>query len=260
MERRSSMDAVEGSSPIRYVRTPKPIVFPVEAEVPEGRRHLKLRTFLFTTFERAFGARAAIGSEQFVYFRASDARRCLAPDLFVRLAAPNDDFDIWKTWERGAPELGVEIVSPLERRPGGRAAVCGGPPGWSSSGEPERSWESKLADYHEAGFVEVVRFDADALAGARLRVWDRVDGDLVERLVEGDRTPCATLGGHWVVAPVGPYPAGLRLEDPSGALWPSPEEAEARAEAERIEAEALRARAEARVAELEAELKRRGQK
>ena len=225
------MDALAGSSSlVRHVRAPTPLVFAVEADVPESRRHLMLRTFLFTTFERAFGGGAAIGSEQFLYFRASDPRKCLAPDLFVRLAESRDDFDNWKTWERGAPELGVEIASPNER-----------------------PWEEKLADYHEAGFVEVVRFDADASAGARLRVWDRLEGDLVERVVEGDRTQCSVLGGHWVVAPVGAYPVGLRLEDPGGALWPSPEEAA-------VQADALRARAEARVAELEAELARRGGK
>jgi hypothetical protein len=46
----------------------------------------------------------------------------------------------------------------------------------------------------------VVRFDCDASEGARLRVWDRVEGDLVERVVEGDRTPCTVLGGVGEVA------------------------------------------------------------
>jgi hypothetical protein len=67
-----------------------------------------------------------------------------------------------------------------------------------------------------------------------------VDGDLVERVVEGDRTPCAVLGGTWVVAPTAGYPVGLRLEDERGELWLSGVEA-----------------AERRVVELEAELGRR---
>lgn len=55
----------------------------------------------------------------------------------MRLDAPNEDFDSWRTRERGAPHQGVEIASPHER-----------------------PWEEKLADYHEAGFDEVVLFDA----------------------------------------------------------------------------------------------------
>lgn len=70
------MDALAGSSSlVRHVRAPTPLVFAVEADMPESRRHLMLRTFLFTTFERAFGGGAAIGSEQFLYFRASDPRK-----------------------------------------------------------------------------------------------------------------------------------------------------------------------------------------
>jgi hypothetical protein len=34
-----------------------------------------------------------------------------------------------------------------------------------------------MSAYHELGVKELVRFDADAPEGARLRVWDRVDGD-----------------------------------------------------------------------------------
>ncbi len=194
---------------LRHVRAPAALVFPVGAEVPESRRHLKLRTFLFTTFERAFGGHAAIGSDQFVYFRASDPRRRLAPDLFARVGAKNEDFDTWKTWERGAPQLAVEIASPNER-----------------------PWRDKLADYHDAGFVEVVRFDADAAEGARIRVWDRIEGDLVERVVEGDRTPCTVLGGAWVVAPIPDYAVALRLEDASGVLWLSADERVVALEAE----------------------------
>lgn len=43
---------------LRYVREPEPIRFPEEAEVPEGKRHLVLRTFLF----RLLHARAAAES------------------------------------------------------------------------------------------------------------------------------------------------------------------------------------------------------
>ena len=53
----------------------------------------------------------SVGSDQFVYFDASDARRCLAPDAFSKRGVPFDLFESWKTWERGVPELCVEILS-----------------------------------------------------------------------------------------------------------------------------------------------------
>ena len=58
--------------------------FPVSAEVPEHRRHLRLRTLLFQFLEHAFAAVAAVGSEQFVYWDPSDPRACLSPDAFLR--------------------------------------------------------------------------------------------------------------------------------------------------------------------------------
>ena len=83
----------------------------------------------------------------------------------------------------------------------------------------------------------------------------------MERELEGERTPCLTLGLHWKVCPVEGQPVGLRLADDAGRLLEVPEEAEARArqeaEAARKTADAARETAEARVRELEAELARR---
>jgi hypothetical protein len=101
--------------------------------------------------------------------------------------------------------------------------------------------------YHELGIKELVRFDPEGSEGRRLRTWDRVREDLVERRIAGDRTPCLTLGLNWIVCPIEGQPAGLRLVDDDARLLEAPEEAEARA----------RAIAEARVRELEAELERR---
>ncbi|HKQ70473.1 MAG TPA: Uma2 family endonuclease [Polyangiaceae bacterium] len=223
---------------LRHRRAPSPIVFPVEAEVPEGKRHLRLRTFLFQLLEFALGQESSIGSEQFVYWNARDPRRCLAPDVFVRLGVPDSTFDTWKTWERGgAPELAVEIVS--------------------RSDAPDEPWDDKLERYHELGVRELVRFDPKAPEGARIRVWDRVQEDLVEREVEGDSTPSTTLRLYWVVAPIEGLEVGLRLaEDVEGTkLLLSRTETEA--QARQAEAQARQA-AEARVAALEAELRRRG--
>jgi hypothetical protein len=88
MERRSMSTWTTGE----YERPSQPLVFPEEAEVPESKRHLALRTVLFSFLEGAFGDRAAIGSEQFVYFDSADPRRCVAPDALVRLGAENDGF------------------------------------------------------------------------------------------------------------------------------------------------------------------------
>ena len=109
---------------------------------------------------------------------------------------------------------------------------------------------------------ELVRFDPEAAEGERLRVWDRVREDLVERQLGDDRTPCLSPGLNWAVCPVEAEPVGLRLIDDEGRLLEVPEEAEARHAAEarareasaeaRAQSEAQgRAAAEARVRELE---------
>ena len=127
--------------------------------------------------------------------------------------------EVWKTWERGAPELVVEITS--------------------RSDQERWPWEEKLGRFHEMGSREVVRFDPEAAPGQRLRVWDRVEGDLVERVVEGDASPCLVLALWWEVAPLEDIGHALRLaRDVQGRdLLPTPVEA-----------------AERRIAELEAEL------
>jgi Uma2 family endonuclease len=224
-----------------YVRAPRPIHFPEEEAMPEGYAHLVVRTFLFRLLSFALGPTHSVGSEQFIYWLASDPARKLSPDVFVRLGVPQRAFGSWKTWEHGgAPDLAVEIVSPNE-----------------GDGIP---WDDKLARYHELGVKELVRFDPDAQEGRRLRVWDRVDEDLVERRVADDRPVCMTLAMTWIARPI-PMPAGqgellgLRLVDGDGAVVETPEEAEARGR--QVEAEA-RAAAETRVRELEEALQRRG--
>ena len=225
---------------LRYVRAPEPIVFPDEAEVPEGKRHLILRTFLFRMLSFALGPAHSVGSDQFVYWNARDNRRQLSPDVFVKLGVPDASFGSWKTWERGVPDLAIEIISPNE---GDGVA-----------------WDVKLASYHELGVKELVRFDPEEPEGRRLRVWDRVREDLVERQIAGDRTPCLTLGLNWTVCPVAGEPVGLRLVDDEGRFLEVPEEAaeaRAKAAAQAREAETkAREAAEARVRELEEQLRR----
>jgi Uma2 family endonuclease len=191
---------------LRHREAPAPLHFPSSATMLESKRHLTLRTFLYQVLKLEVAARSSVGSEQFVYWNARDPKRCVAPDVFVKLRVPDGDFDVWKTWNHGAPELCVEIVSPSDEGP--------------------KEWRDKLERYDELGVSELVRFDADAEVGRRLMVWDRIEGRLVEREVVGDATPCVTLGLHFYVGQVESYPAGLRIaRDAAHAdILASPEE------------------------------------
>jgi hypothetical protein len=78
--------------------------FPVYAEMPETKRHLEQRTLLYQVLKLAFGDRAAVGCDQFVYWDRSDPRLCLAPDAFVCLGETNDLFPSWKVWSAPFPK------------------------------------------------------------------------------------------------------------------------------------------------------------
>ncbi len=226
----------------RYLRPPRPLVFPTSLKVPETRWHFELRTALFQMLQAAFGEYAVIGSDQFLYWEPANPRACCSPDVMVRFGEPDAPFDSWKVWQRGAPQLAIELVSVAD------ASVS--------------SWSEKLERYHHVGLAELVRFDADDHA-APLRLWDNVDGDLVER------DPAAAgfarsdvLQGFWVIVRDPERGLWLRLaRDEAGRdLYLTPAE-QARvervhAENERAHAENGRARAESKLAELEAELAR----
>ena len=147
-------------------------------------------------------------------------------------------FESWKTWEHGAPDLAVEIVSP--------------------SDASDLEWQRKLERYQEAGVQELVRFDPNEEAGRRLRIWDRVRGDLVERVVEGDSDRCDALSLTWVIRTDAQLGTMLRLaRDSRGAdLLPTLTEERERERKLREDERKLREEAERRVKELEAELRR----
>ena len=190
-----SSHARRGVENLRHRRPVQPLLFPSnepESErVPESKRHLTLRTALYQVLSLELHGAHSVGSEQFIYWNARDPRRCCSPDAFVKLGVHDEMFETWKTWERGVPELVVEILSRSDR--------------------DVLTWQDKLERFYELGAREVVRFDADASPGERVRVWDRIEDDLVERVVEGDATPCATLGLFWIVGPVDGVDVGLRL-------------------------------------------------
>lgn len=101
--------------------------------------------------------------------------------------------------------------------------------------------------YRSMGVRELVVFNFDAKPGKRLRVFDRVRGDLVERVVARETTPSVVLSDalgarcDWVLAPAAPLPIALRLTN-GGALVPTAGESERTASARvaELEREAVR--------------------
>lgn len=197
-----------------YVEVPEPLEFPAEEPweeaVPETKRHMLARTMLFLLLEDAFPG-VALGSDQFVYFDPRDPRKNLAPDLFVKVGAADELFDTWKVWERGAPDLAVEIVSDWDH--------------------PEREWADKLERYEASGIRELVRFDPDDVRGP-IRIWDRVGGRLLERSQDDPNLrACSALGCFWVVAPSERGPELRPARDREGRdLFPTPNEERVRLE------------------------------
>jgi hypothetical protein len=210
----------------------------------QGRRHYKLCKALYEMLCAVCVPEHTVGADQFVYFDAANPRRCLAPDAFVTLGVPDHDFDSYLVWEEGTPDVAFEVLSP--------------------SDTPERwTFEEKLRRYHALGVRELVTFHVDAPEGERLRIWDRLEQDFVERAVTGDTSPCVTLGLTLLIGPVDKYPVSLRLaRDTEGReLVLTTEEqrlaadrARQRAEAAQKSAEAAQKSAEARVRALEAKL------
>ena len=192
----------------RYVRAPKPIHFPseesLEDAVSETKRHLEIRTTLYLLMKDALAGHA-IGSDQFVYWDPRDPQKCLSPDVFVKRGTTDALFDTWKVWERGAPELAVEVVSASDRR--------------------DSDWDEKMERYEASGIAEVVRFDP-MNAEAPIRAWDRFEGELLERSPDSsDLCECATLGMWWVVVPSAFGPQLRLARDREGKeLLPTPDE------------------------------------
>jgi Uma2 family endonuclease len=213
---------------VAYVRAPEPLFFPESEQVPETKWHLELRTLLYQFLKLAFGHEAYIGCDQFVYWDAANPRVCLAPDAFVRFGGPDELFRSWRVWERGAPHVAVEVVSSLDQR--------------------DTNWQAKLHSYRQLGVRELVRFDPEA-PGGDLRIWDRVDHDLVERKLGASTARSNVLPGFWLNISDERLGPTLRLSRDEGGsdLFSTPAEAaeqRAKSDAERIR-------------ELEAELAKR---
>ena len=216
----------------RYLRPPVPLHFPTSERVPEGHLHWELLVVLWLSVREALGDTSLVAADMFLYWDPTNPRRCLAPDLAVRVGEPFRMLTSWKTWEHGAPHVGVEVVSDWDKT--------------------DSTTEEKLERYRQAGIAEVVRFDP-ADKSEQLRFWDLVEGDLVERdPSDPEAHRCDALGFYWCVVQshLGPTLRLSRDKDGRDLLLTSTEKA-------RAEMEALRAEKEARIAELEAELAKR---
>jgi hypothetical protein len=224
----------------RYLKAPAPLHFPVSEPMPEDKAHFVNRALLYDCLRLCFGGTACIGSSQFVYWDASDPRQCAAPDIFVRLGFGDRPFKIWKVWEHGAPQLAVELTSSDDRAP--------------------RVWADKLARYHRLGVEELARFDAED-GDQPLRIWDRVEGDFVERSLE---TPlvaeCGPLSLFWIVVEHPSWGRTLRLGRDAGGHDLLPTEAEsaeqARLQEQQARLQEQQARREEQQARLRAEAER----
>jgi len=203
----------------RYLREPRPLDFPYEGEVPESSVHLRVRTALFLVLDGRLRGKAFVGSDQFVYWDASNPRACVAPDVFVRMGGPFTLPPSFRTWEHGAPQLAVEILSRHDAR--------------------DRDQAGRLERYRSCGVSELVLFDPERDEG-QLRIWDWVEGDLVQRdLTDPEAARCLLLDAYWRVEPDAQLGWMLQLADDIDGkrVW--------------------RTAAEDRVAELEAELAKR---
>ena len=198
-----------------------------EWDVGQSFRHLRLCAILHEILRTAVGDAGSFGGDQFVYYDAANPKQCLAPDGFVKLGVPQEDFTSWRVWDKGAPDLAVEVLSP------------------SDTAEPI-TLEEKLGRYGSLGVRELVFFDVDAPEGARLRAWDRLEDVLVEREVVDERTPCLTLGGLFLLAPAEDRAVALRLSRDAEGLDLVPLATEL--------SDALLAASEATLAHKEAEL------
>ncbi|MFO0671923.1 MAG: Uma2 family endonuclease [Polyangiaceae bacterium] len=256
-----------GQPKLAYVRPVQPLFFP-EQEPEHERlgqhpRHYDLCRFLYEMLAATVGDAHGVACDMFVYWVPTNPRQCRAPDASLKLGLAQRrlvEHPSWKTWELGAPDLAVEILSLSDTR--------------------ERwTLDEKRDAYRDMGVREFVAFDLDAPVGQRLRAWDHIEGDFVERIVDDERTPCLTVSAargvlfEWCVAPIASiqgHPTALRLSQ-GGVLVPTHEEARAAesaraaaesaradaAEASAATAKASEAAAMARVAELEALLRTR---
>jgi Uma2 family endonuclease len=205
---------------------PRPVHYPESDGKPmaESDLHRKEMTRLIETLDNFFADRPDIyvSGNLLLYYEEGNPRASAAPDVFVVRGVPKRDRPIYKLWEEGvAPAVVIEVTSPTTRR---------------------EDLAKKRTLYARLGVAEYYLYDPLAeyldppFQGYRL---DGAD----YRAMATDATGALTSEA-----------LGLRLLLVEGRLrlFERQSGAPARSPAERV------AEAERRIAELEAELRRRG--
>ena len=226
-------------------------IYPEEERVGEDIVQRWIVELLRPLVERWLAQRGEpcfVGADQFIYFEQFNPRRYVAPDVYVLPGVAADTpVRSWKVWETGVvPSFALEVVS----------------------SDWQKDYREAPGEHELLGTRELVIFDP--------RFEERREGRRFQRYVRsGDRLELAEHGnlpllysevlGVWLRAVGEGSRLRLRLAESrdSAILFPTAEEAERRAkEAERQAKEAERQAKEAaleRIAELEAELRRRGE-
>src|SRR5882724_1586783 len=91
-----SMNPRDNLRSIRHVRPVQPLHFPVEEpweeHLGQSKRHFRMCALLREILAASIDGSHSHGADQYVYFDASAPKRCLAPDGFVKLNVPDEDF------------------------------------------------------------------------------------------------------------------------------------------------------------------------
>ena len=162
----------------------EPVDYPVAEQMPDSRTHSKTRRELeegATRHLASRGVRAFASSDQFVYWVKGEPTISAAPDVYVVLGADPELLPkIWKTWERGVPDLVIEVVS----------------------GQRPKDYSGAPQKYGEMGVQELIVFDPQESRGrVRWQLFRRIDGGLLRvEAHDGDRVWSSILQAWLVLA------------------------------------------------------------
>lgn len=244
------------SSPAPWVHDPT--FYPVEEKVGQDSLQVAIIELLRPLIERWYGMVGKptfVGADQFIYYKQFDPHSVVAPDIYVLPGVePGIRVKSWKVWETGiVPSFALEVVA---------------------SKDPEKDYREAVTRYDELGVPELVVFDPDYK-----RHRDRVRWQRYRKLKRGfaqveisneDRMRSHVLGCFLRVVGRG---AGQRVRLATGAagddLVPTQAEQERAAKKAALAAKkvalaakksalAAKEAALARVAELEAQLAKKG--
>jgi hypothetical protein len=158
------------------------VSYPETDHMGEGllqRLIMELLRPMIARFLAEHGKVAAVGADQFIYFREGDPSRRIAPDVYVLPGVrPGKRIRSWKVWQEGiAPNFCFEVVSDDVRY----------------------DYEEKPILYGEMGTQELVVFDPDSEGHAgrfRWQVFRRVKGRGLIRVdvSQADRIQSKELG------------------------------------------------------------------